>query len=57
MGRTDKQQLDNRQNKTGKDLSEPKSGAGGKGTWGKPGVDDLKEIGDDPKDMVIKLNL
>ena len=42
MGRTDKLNLDNRQNKTGKDLSEPKSGAGPKGSWGKPGIDDLK---------------
>lgn len=46
------QHSDERQNKTGKSMDEPKGGAGGKGTWGKPGVDDLKDMGDDPKDIV-----
>ena len=53
MGKTVHAPADERMNKTGKDLSEPKGGAGGKGTWGKAGVDDLKDIGDDPKDTVI----
>ena len=46
------QQSDERQNKTGKSMAEPKGGAGGKGTWGKAGIDDLKEMGDDPTDTV-----
>lgn len=52
MGKTVHQHSDERQNKTGKSMDEPKGGAGGKGTWGKPGVDDLKDMGDDPKDIV-----